>query len=487
MMFAVALSSSMIDGLALRSEFHTPRFTMSDHVILLSVPGLRSQDLAAMPNLTRLTAGGDRTALVPSFPAVTWPVQTNMLTDKLASEHGIIANGFYWRDKHEVEMWTAWNDKIGQPQIWDLLHRQRGPLASRADNRHAEQDGHKENRLTSAVWFPMLSKGCGADFICMPKPVHNPDGSESLWCYTKPIEMYGTLRDAFGHFPLMNFWGPLANIKSSAWIADSAGWCMSEHRPNFFYIYLPHLDYAAQKSGPDSPAALVAVGELDEVIGKLAATAAKAHEGQNLAWLVASEYVITPVDHVTYPNRMLREAGLLRVKNEGTGELIDFAATPAWALVDHQFSHVFVKDRDPATIGRVAELFDGKPGIAEVLSGSERDKYSLSHERAGDVVLVSTPNSWQAYYYWQDDANAPKFARTVDIHNKPGYDPVELHIDMATKSIPLDATLIKGSHGAPAATETQRGVLLSSQRGMFVERPMADTDVCDLVLRQFGV
>ena len=446
---------------------------MSDHIVFLSVPGLRGQDLAAMPNLSRLVAAGDRSRLVPSFPAVTWTVQANMLTGKLPAEHGVIANGFYWRDTHQVEMWTAWNDKIQQPQIWDILHS--NPTRERG------------TPLTSAVWFPMLSKGCGAEFICMPKPVHNPDGSESLWCYTKPEMMYGTLRDTFGHFPLMNFWGPMANIKSSAWIADSAGWCMQQHRPNFFYIYLPHLDYAAQKTGPDSPAALKAVTELDEVIGKLAATAAAAYQGQNLVWLVASEYVITPVDHVTYPNRVLREAGLLTVKNEGSGEQIDFASTPAWALADHQFSHVFVKNRDAATIRRVVDLFRGKRGFAEVLAGSECNKYSLSHERSGDVILISTPNSWQAYYYWLDDASAPKFARTVDIHNKPGYDPVELHIDMATKSIPLDATLVKGSHGAPATTDAQRGVLLSSQRGMFVERPMADTDVCDLVLRQFGI
>jgi hypothetical protein len=441
---------------------------MSDHVILLSVPGLRPQDLAAMPNLSKLVSGGDRATLVPSFPCVTWPVQANMLTGKLPAEHGVIANGFYWRDKLEVEMWTAWNEKIQQPQIWDLLHKH-------------------DASLKSAVWFPMLSKGCGADYICMPAPIHNPDGSESLWCYTKPVELYGTLRDTFGHFPLMNFWGPMANIKSTAWIADSAGWAMQQYQPNFFYIYLPQLDYAAQKTGPDSEPALKAVKELDDVLGKLAATAATAYGDGNVVWLVASEYVITPVDHVTYPNRTLREAGLLTVKNDGSGELIDFAHAPAWALVDHQFSHVFVKDRDAATIGRVVELFRKQKGIAEVLAGDERKKYSLDHERAGDVVLNSSPNSWQAYYYWIDDTNAPKFARTVDIHNKPGYDPVELHFDFATKSIPLDATLIKGSHGAPAAADSQRGVLLSSQRGMFVERPMADTDVCELVLRQFGL
>ena len=446
---------------------------MSKHVILLSIPGLRPQDLAAMPNLSRLTAGGDRATLVPSFPAVTWPVQANMLTGKLPKDHGVIANGFYWRDKHEVEMWTAWNEKIQQPQIWDLLHR-------------------RDPGLKSAVWFPMLSKGCGADYICMPAPIHNPDGSESLWCYTMPVELYGSLRDTFGHFPLMNFWGPMAGIKSTAWIADSAGWAMQQYKPNFFYIYLPQLDYAAQKSGPDSPAALKAVRELDEVLGKLIAAATAAYSlspgpqaGAPL-WLVASEYVITPVDHVTYPNRILREAGLLTVKDDGAGELIDFANSPAWALVDHQFSHVFVKNRDATTIAKVAALFSNQPGIAEVLAGDRRDKYALNHERAGDVILISTPNSWQAYYYWLDDAKAPKFARTVDIHNKPGYDPVELHFDFATKSIPLNANLIQGSHGAPATTDAQKGILLSSKKGIFVEQPHADTDVCGLVLRQFG-
>jgi hypothetical protein len=320
----------------------------------------------------------------------------------------------------------------------------------------------------------------------MPAPIHNPDGSESLWCYTKPVELYGTLRDALGHFPLQHFWGPIANIKSSAWIADSAALAMQSFGPRFFYIYLPHLDYAAQRTGPDSAPAQKAVTELDEVIGKLAIAAEKAYGAAPL-WLAASEYVITPVSHVMYPNRVLRQAGLLAVTDAGDGERIDFAASQAWALVDHQFSHVFVQDASGAAIGRVVDLFRGKQGIAEVLAGKDRAKYSLDHERSGEVILISSGESWQAYYYWLDDAQAPKFARTVDIHQKPGYDPVELHFDFATQSIPLDATLVKGSHGAPAATDAQRGVLLSSQRGVFVEQPTADTDVREIVLRQFGI
>jgi hypothetical protein len=262
---------------------------------------------------------------------------------------------------------------------------------------------------------------------------------------------------------------------------------MQQHRPNFFYIYLPHLDYAAQRTGPDSPPAQQALAELDAVIGRLVAAGNSAYGGKPPLWLVASEYVITPVDHVSYPNRVLREAGLLTVKDTGDGEEIDFEASRAWALVDHQFSHVFVRDADRATIDRVAELFRGREGIAEVLAGEERKKYDLAHARSGEVVLVSTANSWQAYYYWLDDARAPKFARTVDIHRKPGYDPVELHFDFATKSIPLDATLVRGSHGAPALHENQRGVLLASQKGVFVEQPMTDVDVFDLVTRQFGI
>jgi hypothetical protein len=438
-----------------------------NHVIFLSVPGLRRQDLYHMPRLAKLASHGEVATLKPSFPAVTWPVQANMLTGKCPSEHGVIANGFYWRESRELEMWTAWNDKILAPQIWDLLHQ-------------------RDASLTSAVWFPMLSKGCGADYICMPKPVHNPDGTESLWCYTKPGELYGPLRDTYGHFPLKHFWGPLANIKSTEWIAQSAEYAAREFKPRFFYLYLPHLDYAAQKLGPDSPAAQTAVAELDAVLGRMIDSFESIYGAENLTWLVASEYVITPTNHVSYPNRILREANLLQVKLEsGGGELIDFENSLAWALVDHQFSHVFVKNFDHNVIDQVAQLFRGREGFAEVLVGDQQAKYRVQHERSGDVILISPPNSWQAYYYWLDDLRAPSFARTVDIHNKPGYDPVELHFDMATKSIPLDATLVKGSHGAPAENDAMKGVLISSRPGVLEDRELEDWDVCGIVMRQF--
>lgn len=420
-----------------------------------------------MPRLSALVAGGDCSSIQHSFPCVTWPSQAHVLTGKLANDHGVTANGFYWRDDQKVEMWTAWNEKILEPQIWDRLHELNPPV-------------------TSSAWFPMLSKGSGADFVCMPAPIHKPDGSEEMWCYTKPQEYYGQLLEQLGPFPLQHFWGPLANIKSSAWIAQSASLAAKEFQPGFNYIYLPHLDYAAQKLGPDSEAALAAVGELDEVIGEMAEAMTQAYAPESPIWIVASEYVITPVDHVVYPNRVLREAGLLTTlpEQDSERELIDFNG-PAWALVDHQFSHVFVRDADSSTIDKVAKLFQGAEGIDEVLVGDERSKYGMDHERAGEVILISTANSWQAYYWWENDDAAPSFARTVDIHRKPGYDPVELHFDPQTRSIPLDATRIGGSHGAPAKTAAQRGALCTSEAGLFADEITLDTDIAARILALF--
>jgi len=347
---------------------------------------------------------------------------------------------------------------------------------------------HQQNsELTAAVWFPLHSKESGADYVCTPAPIHNPDGSESLWCYTRPEGLYGQFVEALGHFPLQHFWGPAANIKSTAWIIDSAVQTAQQFRPNLFYLYLPHLDYAAQKFGPDSAEAKRSLNELDAEIGKLVAGFTQAYVGAQPLWLVASEYVITPVDHVSYPNRNLREAGLLAVRDESDGEHLDLEASRAWAMVDHQCSHVFVRDNDPATIQTAAELFAGESGIAEVLTRKDYDRYDMSHANSGDLILISSPNSWQAYYWWFEEDRAPAFARTVDIHRKPGYDPAEMYWDPVAKGIALDATLVQGSHGAPAAEPSQRSVLLSSERGVFVERAMADTDVADIVLRQFGL
>ncbi len=441
---------------------------MPQRVVLISVPALREQDLGRMPVLAEMAAGGSRARLTPGFPAVTCPVQADMTTGVRANRHGVVGNGFFYRDHGEFEMWTAWNECIQAPQIWDVLHERRPGT-------------------TSAVWFPLHSKGCGADYICTPAPIHNPDGSESLWCYTRPEPLYAELIEELDHFPLHHFWGPLANISSSEWIIDSAVRAAGRYRPDFFYIYLPHLDYSPQKFGPDDEMSHIATTQLDEALGRLRDGFTGAYDEEPL-WLVASEYVIGAVDHIAYPNRVLREAGLLAItREEQGGEILDVANSPAWALTDHQLSHVFVKDGDPQVIERAAALFRGAEGIAEVLVGAEKARYALDHARSGDVVLVSAADSWQAYYYWKDDAQAPSFARTVDIHRKPGYDPCEMHIDQAAGGIALDAALVRGSHGAPSKEEWQRGMIVASQPGVLAGSTLEVVDVFSTVLRQFGL
>lgn len=440
-------------------------------VVLLSIPGLRESDLAFMPRLSEHVAV--HKPLRPSFPAVTCPTQTTLTTGVTADEHGVTANGFYWRDGYEstnnkrpvgdFEMWTAWADVVGVPRVWDRLKEHDASLAS-------------------AVWFPMLAKGVTADFVCTPAPIHNPDGSESLWCYTKPTEVYGELRDALGHFPLQNFWGPMASIASSDWIIDSAVQNARSNHPAFSYIYLTHLDYAAQKNGPDSEEAIEAVKALDESLGRLFDGYTETFDESPL-WLVASEYVITPVERVAYPNRILRQAGYLDAEvREGREHLVP-GDQKAWALCDHQFAHVYVNDG--ADVEAVAALFRDVPEVDQVLIGSERGP--LDHERSGEIVLVAQPDAWFAYYFWLDDDLAPPFARTVDIHRKPGYDPVEMFFDpVAMKAglgpTPLDATLVKGSHG-----RTDVAGVLTASAEVLEDREYADTDVMGLVLDQFGV
>ncbi|MFV0443170.1 MAG: alkaline phosphatase family protein [Planctomycetaceae bacterium] len=439
---------------------------MSTHVVLLSIPGLRGQDLASMPRLSALaTKAGAVVPLALSFPAVTCPVQANMTTGVGADRHGVIANGFYYRDKGDVEMWTAWNECIQAPQIWELLRRH-------------------DPQLTSAVWFPLHSKGAQADFICTPAPIHNPDGSESLWCYTQPQELYGELRDQLGHFPLMHFWGPLANIKSTDWIVNSAVVGFKKFRPRFSYIYLPHLDYAAQKDGPDSPRAIAALGELDAAIGRLVDGYADVAD-DDVLWLAAGEYAITPVNRVAYPNRCLREAGLLGLKVEEGHETLEPAMSRAWAMVDHQLAHVFV--RDPADIPLAVAALRRDPAIERVLVGEERGSLGLEHPRSGEIVCIAQPDAWLAYYWWLEDSAAPAFARSVDIHRKPGYDPVELCFDPATRSIPLDASLVRGSHGYPAVDAARQSVLVTSQASAVTSTAVRDVDICSLVLRSFNV
>jgi len=403
---------------------------------------------------------------VPSFPGVTSTVQASTWTGVGPDRHGVIANGFYDRDTHEVAFWVGRNDVIQGEQIWNVL-------ADTGD-------------LTSAVWHAQNIKDAAANYIVTPEPIHEPEGTTKLWCYSKPEGLYRRLLDAMGHFPLQHYWGPLANIESSKWIIEAAQWLIAEHDPNFHSIYLPHLDYAAQKFGPDSRQAVDAVRELDTLLARFRDFVATHRAGNDAIFLAVSEYAMTEATGVVYPNIDLRRAGLLATRESADGEVIDFAASRAFAMVDHQCAHVYCR---PEVIGEVAALFKETKGVEGVYVGKERAQVGLDHPRAGEVVLSARMDHWLGYYWWFDDADAPRFARTVDIHRKSGYDPAELFFDPATRSIPLNATLVRGSHGAPVTSPRQRGALICSAATPYVEagKVYGDTDVKSMVLGLLGV
>ncbi len=460
--------------------------------------------------LRDMTRQGAVAPLSPSFPAVTCSVQTNMTTGVKPAKHGIISNGLYLHEKMPVqspppprivppsvsaselsdpcnvsptwpraeklpmvELWTMPNAAIDTSQnvrqIWDQLR----------EKTRKNGDGQP---LRSAVWFALMSKFCSADYVCNFAPIHNPDGSESLWCYTRPYMLYGNLRDTFGHFPVKHYWGPLAGLPASKWITDTAIFGARQFLPDFQYIYIPRLDYTPQKFGPSAPQLTNDLAELDALLADMRKKLSEI-DGEEPAWLVAGEYAMTEVNSVVYPNRVLRDLGLLSCEIRDGLESLDLTNSRAFALCDHQMAHVYFNENDPQLIEKVARAFRAVTEIDEVLVGQEDlARLGIDHPRSGQIVLATKPDSWFSYYFWNDDAKAPAYARTVDIHRKPGYDPVEMFFDMKTMSVPLDATLIKGSHGAPVRNSAQKTVILSSEAALLAEKPeFDDVDVFSMI------
>ena len=451
-------------------------------LLVLNVVGLTPGLLARMPRLAALGRSGFAAPLGTVLPAVTCSAQATMLTGKLPRDHGIVGNGWYFRDLAEVWLWRQSNALVGceEEKLWHAGRRRCGA------------------GFTVANMFWWYAMHAAVDCTATPRPVYPADGRKIPSLYTDPPELKADLQGRLGRFPLFNFWGPTADIRSSRWIADATRRVMETRRPTVTLCYLPHLDYDLQRFGPDSPEAARACGEIDAVAGGLAEWAANA--GHTVA--VVSEYGITRATAGVDVNRALRRAGLLRVQEVDLGwELLDCGASAAFAVADHQIAHVYVKN--PARIPEVKAILTALDGVAEVLDRDAQAAHGLDHPRAGELVAVAAPDRWFTYYYWLDDEKMPDFARTVDIHRKPGYDPVELFVDpaltlpklriawtLAKKSlgfrylmqvIGTDSGVVRGSHGRLPGRDADGPVFLCTDPALQRDR-LAMTDVRDLLL-----
>jgi len=413
------------------------------NIVALS-PSLLNDDAPQLRDFAR-RSGGVR-LLRPPLPAVTCTAQSSMLTGREVRDHGIVANGWFDRDLQEVHFWKQSNRLVRGPKIWDRL-RELDPSATTAN---------------MFWWFNMYSS---ADLSVTPRPIYCADGRKLQDCYSHPPDLRDRLQESLGAFPLFRFWGPGADIRSTDWIAAATMAVHAAHAPTLTLAYLPHLDYPLQKLGPEHPEIRRHVREVDRVFGKLY----RHFSERGVRVLVVSEYGIVPTTGAVEPNRALRAAGLLRVRRERGGELLDAGASDAFAVCDHQVAHVYV--RDPGRIGEVASILRALPGVEQVYDASAQRALAVDHPRAGELLLVSAADRWFAYPYWSE-GHEPDFARTVDIHRKPGYDPCELFIDPAIRLpalalgwrlakrklgfrtmldvIPIDPSIVRGSHGRVA-------------------------------------
>jgi predicted AlkP superfamily pyrophosphatase or phosphodiesterase len=394
--------------------------------------------------------------LTPPVPAVTCTSQASLLTGKTPQEHGIVGNGWYFRDLAQVWLWRQANQLIDGEKIWDKLKK-------------------KYPDFTCAKMFWWYNMYSTADFSATPRPVYRSDGAKYPGSYTFPAELNDELEKEFGTFPLFHFWGPMTSIKSSKWISDSTIHVMNTRQPDMCLAYLPHLDYNLQRVGPKHPSIVTDMEELDILIGDLTKCAVK----NDYEVMILSEYGIQEVDKPIHINRALRRDGFLNIKRECGEDHLDSGASRAFAVADHQIAHVYVANEED--IGKVVKTLEKCDGIAEILVGEERAKVQLDHPRSGEIICLSEKNAWFTYYFWLDDKLAPDFARAVDIHQKPGYDPVELFMVKGGKLkaaktllkkklgfrylmdvIPLDASLVKGSHGVLTETAAEGPILLST-------------------------
>ena len=469
--------------------------------VVINVVGLSARHIGVnTPRLRELArALGGARALRPDFPAVTCTSQSSMLTGLSPREHGVIANGWFDREQGEARLWRQSNALVRGEKVWDKAKA-------------------RNSQCTTANLFWWFNMNSTCDFTVTPRPIYTHDGRKIPDISTQPAALRDTLQNNLGAFPLFDFWGPRAGIRSSDWIARAAIQVMREHDPALTLIYIPHLDYVLQREGPNSPNLAAELREVDRIVGGLLDECA----ARNARPIVLSEYGIEAATQPVYVNRALREAGLLTVRDELGRDALEPMMSPAFAVCDHQIAHVYVRDTSsPPTnssnnpelissehashIQRVAKVLAALPGVESVLDHAAQAALQIDHQRSGDLVVTAQPGAWFAYPWWLDDARAPDFARCVDIHKKPGYDPCELLIDPAItlpalhvakfkiaralgfraslQLTPLDASLVKGTHGRAQLAPGFEPVVLAENVLLPEKDFVSCQDISDIILR----
>ena len=446
---------------------------------IINIVGLSKRIIGSKtPFLNQWTQEKNLSYIDPVLPAVTCSTQTTYLTGKWPSEHGIVANGWFFKEQQEVKLWRQSNKLVQAPSIWE----------------NAKAIDPNFTCANMFWWYNMYSK---VDYSVTPRPQYRADGLKVPDCYSFPPNLREQLQQELGTFPLFDFWGPKTSIKSSEWIAKASLKVHEWNDPDLMLIYLPHLDYVLQKFGHDPNYLDKDLAEIDKVCAYLISDL----EDKGVRVNILSEYGITDVDQPIHINRLLRSMDLIEVREENGLEMLDAGASKAFAMADHQVAHVYINDESKRS--QIIDNLRAHPDIELVLNTDEQSAHHINHDRSGDLVIVAKEKCWFTYYYWENDKKAPDFARTVDIHNKPGYDPVEMFFDPKKKwiiprvllklvrkkmgfrtlmdFIPLDASIVKGSHGRIHLKNEDKAVYIGIQE---VTNNLSPTAIHDVILGQ---
>ncbi|MET1260476.1 nucleotide pyrophosphatase/phosphodiesterase family protein [Flagellimonas sp. DF-77] len=449
--------------------------------VVINVVGLSPRLIGEhTPFIKSFMDSGTLATVTPVVPAVTCTAQSTYLTGTRPATHGIVGNGWYFKDECEVKFWRQSNKLVTAPKLWEQL-KSEDPEFTCANH---------------FWWYNMYST---VDFSVTPRPNYLADGRKIPDVYSHPADLRTRLQNELGTFPLFNFWGPKTSIASSRWIADAAMLTDTWHDPTLTLIYLPHLDYNIQRHGVDFKIIAKDLNEIDEVVEGLVTY----YREKETQVVLLSEYGITDVDRPVHLNRVFREQGWLATRVERGLELLDCGASQAFAVADHQLAHIYLNDR--SIMDEVIAVLQATPGVEQVWTASELVEQGLAHSRSGDIVVVSDNHSWFTYYFWTDDAKAPDYARMVDIHKKPGYDPVEMFVDpkdpfvmpkilwkllkkkMGFRTvmdvIPLQAELVKGSHGRIPDSTEDYPVFMTDVKDILESECIEATEVFSNLLR----
>lgn len=446
---------------------------------VLNIVGLTPDLLGEhTPFLSEWIKKGKMASVNSMLPAVTCSVQATYLTGVMPDKHGIVANGWYFREMDEIKFWRQSNKLIQSPKIW-------------------EQAKNENSDFTCANLFWWYNMNSTVDYLVTPRPIYRADGVKIPDILTDPPELRDKLQNELGQFPLFNFWGPNTTIYSSRWIADSAKWIKKELDPTLSLVYIPHLDYNLQRIGPDDPDIQKDLEEIDHLCKDLI----EFYEENDIQIILLSEYGITPVNKPVSLNRALRKNGYITVREEKGGEILIPGSSRAFAVADHQVAHVYIRNKQD--IAPVKKLLEEIPGVDRILDEDGKKEYNLDHERSGELIAIAEEDAWFTYYYWLDDDKAPDFAPTVDIHTKPGYDPAELLVDpkialpkvkaglrilqkklgfrYKMDLIPIHGDGVKGSHGRIWTDRGKNPLLVTQQSDKLEKDAIKPTDVYNVI------